>query len=53
MLTIESTLIGIFVLIIITIIYVKFWNMIAEWIGKHLGIGKFIVGLFTRSKSEK
>lgn len=46
--TIENTSVGLLIMIVMSFIYVKFWRMIAEYVGRQLGIGKFIVGLFDR-----
>jgi uncharacterized membrane-anchored protein len=51
--TIENTTVRIVVLIIITILYVKFWRITAERIGERLGIGRVIVKFFSKNRDDK
>lgn len=39
--------------LVLFIIYTKVWMIIANFFGDKLGIGKFVVGLFSRNKRKK
>lgn len=50
---IENHTIGILIALVVMIIYMKFWRIIAEYIGDKLGIGKFIVSMLERKSKEQ
>lgn len=45
---IENSVIRLLIALVFMILYIKLWRIIAEYIGRKLGIGKFIVSLFER-----